>query len=87
MEHRRLSQIVLILCRTLAEHRSQKPGSLAKFVTGDPKSFYDVEQGKDFQVRTFDRWVQKYSDAWPEDLPWPVDIERPPVTASRQEAA
>lgn len=39
-----------------------------------------VAAKSNFTIDTYDRVVQAFSDAWPDDRPWPAGIERPEPT-------
>ena len=49
---------------------------------GDTKRLPAIEQGKDIQVRRFERTMQWFSDNWPEKAEWPADISRPLPTVA-----
>ena len=37
-----------------------------------------IREGRDFTVGSYERALRWFSDHWPEGLPWPGSIERPP---------
>lgn len=52
---------------------------------GDTKKLTALEDGKDIQIRRFEKTMQWFSDHWPENAVWPHEIERP--TASAEQGA
>lgn len=51
--------------------------SLGLEILRDNTFFRRISDGQGFTVRTYDRVVQWFSDRWPADADWPVEIERP----------
>ncbi|MCO5129766.1 MAG: hypothetical protein M9932_04285 [Xanthobacteraceae bacterium] len=49
---------------------------------GDTKRLPAIEQGRDIQVRRFERTMQWFSDNWPESAEWPAGISRPLPTVA-----
>lgn len=43
--------------------------------------------GGDIKAGTYDKMMVQFSDAWPDDLPWPESVPRPPRTISAQPEA
>lgn len=44
---------------------------------GDTKKLTAIVDGKDIQVRRYERTMQWFSDHWPTNAEWPAEIERP----------
>ena len=44
---------------------------------GDTKKLAAMENGRDIQVRRFEKTMQWFSDNWPASAEWPQGIERP----------
>lgn len=78
MLHAKMRDQLLRLAETLGAHRGVTAPTVFAQVIGDPKAAYRLMEGEDFKVKTVDRWLQKISNAWPDDLPWPEgSFERP----------
>jgi hypothetical protein len=54
---------------------------------GDTKKLTALEDGKDIQIRRFEKTMQWFSDHWPANAIWPVDVERPVAAPERAGAA
>ncbi len=46
-----------------------------------------IRAGRDFTIGSYVRALRWFSHHWPEELPWPAGIERPPRAGQRGEAA
>ncbi|WP_157091517.1 hypothetical protein [Methylobacterium nodulans] len=46
-----------------------------------------IASGRDLYLGRYERAMQFFSDHWPDNLPWPDDIRRPPKSAAQVEAA
>ena len=53
------------------------PSSSGKRALNDNTFFSRIAKGDGFNVKTFDRLVQWFSDQWPENAEWPADLPRP----------
>lgn len=52
--------------------------SMRFFKKGD--FFKNLTAKRDIRTATYEAALQKFTDAWPEDLAWPGDIPRPAPT-------
>ena len=66
---------------TLAEHFSAYTGkaetTVAKHAAGHAYVFQRLRDGCSITTRRYSRVLQWFSNNWPGDLPWPLDIPRP----------
>lgn len=46
-------------------------------VMNDSKGIRRLREGRDIGVRNAEKVIKWFSDNWPDDHPWPADIERP----------
>lgn len=74
---------------TLAEafciHRGVTLSTVSTWAVNDGKRLTHLKMGGGCTVKTFQRLMQFFSDAWPSDLEWPRSVPRPPKT--KKEAA
>lgn len=76
---------VLRLAQALGEHTNCNVPSVFAHHIRDPKAGYRVLEGEDFKVKTVEKWVQLFSNAWPDDLPWPDNsFARPPKLSAEE---
>lgn len=59
--------------------------TIGKRALNDNTFYARIEAGAGFNIKTFDRLIQWFSDNWPEGKSWPADIDRP--APSNTEAA
>jgi len=75
--YEKLRNDITIVAETLGAANNWRTSTVFQRVTGDPKAAYRLENGYDFKVKTYDGWMQSFSDYWPDWLPWPEGVERP----------
>lgn len=51
--------------------------TISKRSLNDTTFFTRLDNGRGFNIRTYDRVIRWLSDNWPEALEWPAEIERP----------
>jgi hypothetical protein len=79
---------LLELARRFQEATKVTPSTVGKRALNDNTVFGRLEAAEiGFGVRTYDRLVQYFSDHWPDDAEWPVDVTRPVTTAQNVQAA
>lgn len=54
---------------------------------GDTKKLNAIVDGRDIQVRRFEKTMQWFSDHWPAATKWPDGIERPPIQVEHAAAS
>lgn len=69
------------LANLLAAHDGVTHWAISMRATRKGDFFYRLTKGADCQTETARRVLRWFSDHWPEDLPWPADIPRPPRRA------
>ncbi len=68
------------LARIVAKSRSIRLSTLSTQVAKGGHVFKGLEEGtRSISLRKYSDFLIWFSDNWPEDLPWPEDIERPKV--------
>jgi hypothetical protein len=79
MEAKRLTQNLYDLSTAYARHRQIRLASLSTYAGCQAQFFVKIARDKpvDFKISTYDRLVQWFSQNWPDDLQWPVGLERP----------
>ena len=87
MEHE-LRQNLLDLASALASIDGKTFPTIGKLALNDNTFFQRIERGDGFNVKTYDRLLQWFSDNWPEggELDWPSALPRP-SPSPRTEAA
>ena len=85
MEHE-LRQHLFVLADAFAASTGRTRATIGKNALNDNTFFARIERGDGFNVRTFDRTLQWFSDNWPDDLDWPKGIARPAPTQSENAA-
>lgn len=81
MERERLTQNLFDLSTAYARYKGLRLGSLSVYANCQSEFFGRISRGKavDFKISTYDRLITWFSDNWPDELPWPVGLERPTV--------
>jgi hypothetical protein len=77
---------LLRLAASLAEHENVTHWAISMRLFGKGDFFRRLENGSHPRTDTYERALENFSKAWPEDLTWPSDIPRPSKSKS-QEAA
>lgn len=89
-ELERLRGNLMAVVERYAEHHNISNVSALGRVAGATHAA-GVWAGGDIKAGSYDKWIRAFSDAWPDDLPWPDGVPRPPRTisasASEQPAA
>lgn len=83
---------VLLLARTLAEHRGCQLTTIARIAhpngQGDPPLFKRMEEGlSSIKANKYDELMVWFTANWPADLPWPMAPGTKAPEAPRQAAA
>lgn len=68
---------LLIVARAYAEAAGVGMSAVSWRVFGDTKKLRAIEGGADIQIRRFERAMSWFSENWPSDATWPIDVERP----------
>ncbi len=68
--------ILLLLAKHLAAS-GKRPSTIGRLCSGDSRLQPRLERGGAVSARVYSRVVQWFSNNWPADLPWPIDIPRP----------
>lgn len=82
-----LQSYLLELCALHGAASGMGLGALGKAALKDHTFFNRVERGDGFNVTTFDRVVQWFSDNWPDGAKWPDDIPRPEQSRAAEPAS
>ena len=69
--------MIIRLGRLLAEHRGISTATVSTYAANDGKVIARLERGADLTTRRGQRILQWFSDHWPPETPWPMDIPRP----------
>jgi hypothetical protein len=72
---------LLTLSRIYTDAARVEGTTLSHRMFDDGKKLGALESGADIQVRRCERAIQWLSDNWPADAIWPIDIERPAISA------
>lgn len=75
------------LAADYSSHTGLTQATVSTYAANDGKFFKRLEDGSSCTIRTADKLGQWFSDHWPEDLEWPRDIARPPVTLQKRKAS
>lgn len=73
---------LLSVARAYAEAEGIDLSTVSWRALGDTKRLPAIEQGRDIQVRRFERTMQWFSDNWPASADWPTEINRPLPTVA-----
>ena len=65
------------LIRNYAAARAISVSYASRLITGSGDTVSRIERGTSLTARRAERIRQRASDRWPDDLPWPPEIERP----------
>ena len=68
---------ITALLERLAAHFGRTPATVGRWVTSDGAFHRRLASGAGIRPKRAQRVLQWCSDRWPEDLPWPSDLERP----------
>lgn len=68
---------IVTLAELLAAHEGITHWGISQRLFGKGDLIHRLTQGGDLRTRTAEVAMQKLSTAWPEDLEWPSDIDRP----------
>lgn len=68
----------MTVAHAFAEGRGVKLSTVSSLALGDGKKLAAIEAGADITTRRLASALQFFSDNWPEDRDWPVDVPRPP---------
>jgi light-regulated signal transduction histidine kinase (bacteriophytochrome) len=60
--------------------------TIGKRALNDNTFYARIETGAGFNIKTFDRLIQWFSDNWPADVTWPAGIDRPAHTDATEAA-
>lgn len=77
---------LISLTRTYATHIGLSLPTVSTYMGGSGDTIDRLTRGHDITTRRLSRFVQWFSDHWPEDLEWPDDIPRPDRSAQAEEA-
>lgn len=76
---------LIVLARRYAEYRGLSVASVSTYMGGSGDTLARLERGHDMTTRRLQRFLQWFSDHWPDgELDWPLDITRP---LARKDAA
>jgi hypothetical protein len=65
------------LAENYAAHQGLKLSTVSTYAANDGKFLKELSDQASCTVRRFNLVLHWFSENWPEDLPWPKDIERP----------
>lgn len=69
---------VLHLIDVLSAHLNRSPATLSTKILGNGKRYEQLSCGSSgIMMKTYKRAIQSCHDSWPDDLSWPVNVERP----------
>ncbi|MDF1687298.1 MAG: hypothetical protein P1U50_10960 [Parvibaculaceae bacterium] len=68
---------IAALSEALAQWSGYSPSTLSRFATGSGDIFDRIQNGHGITYQRLERIFQYFSDNWPDDLPWPKNIDRP----------
>lgn len=71
------SETLIAVAKTYAAHAGLTLATVSTYMGGSGDTLARLERGHDMTTRRLQRFLQWFSDHWPEDLPWPSDIPRP----------
>lgn len=77
---------IIHLIDVMAEATARSPHTLARYAAGSGDFYARLKVGHDITTRRAARVVQWFSDQWPSDLEWPLDVPRP-VPKAKESAA
>lgn len=77
---------LLALCDSFAHHRGITHWRVSILVGCGGGFFERLRVGGGCTLKTAARVMQWFSDNWPDDLPWPADIPRPPKSKKKDAA-
>lgn len=74
------------LAETYSRHRGLTLSTVSTYAANDGKWFGTLKAGRaGCTIRKANRVLRWLSEHWPQDLPWPADIDRPaPLTSTRK---
>ena len=68
---------ITLLARIYAARSNYRLSTVARYMGGSGDTISRLEAGHDLTMRRYNRFMQWFSDHWPDDLEWPSDIPRP----------
>lgn len=72
-----LVQHIQTLAGSLAAHNGVTHWTISKMVSSKSDLIHRLDQGGDINTKTYETVMQRFHDAWPDDLEWPTEIPRP----------
>lgn len=76
-ERDRLTRNLIKIVESYAEHTGMAIVTALGRVAG-MTHLSSIWTGGDVKAGTYDKVVQEFANAWPDDLPWPDGVGRPP---------
>ena len=81
------SHDLLRVAEIFAERNGWRVSTVSSYMGGSGDTLARLKRGHDITTRRAARFIQWFSDHWPEGLEWPSDIPRPTPNPDRKEAA
>lgn len=72
------------LCDAYADHLNITHWRVAFLARGDGSFFKRLKEGRTCTLKTSRMVIQWFSDHYPEDLEWPEEIQRPPISQKKE---
>jgi len=72
-----LARHLLTLCDQFAEARQLGEATVGRHCAADGRFFPRIRDGRTFTAKKYDEVVAWFSQHWPNEVRWPVDVPRP----------
>lgn len=84
-EHYRLTQNLLAVITAFRAVNPLAPSTVSRKFLGSGRVLAQIEspEGYGFPVPSYDSWLQKFSDEWPDGATWPPHVDRPAPTRGK----
>jgi hypothetical protein len=80
-----LTDDLLAVANALATAQDRTLGSVSKEFLGESKKLPNLMAGADINTRRLEATMQRFSDEWPSNVPWPKGVHRPRRTPASVE--